>query len=581
VRAVDRPSDDGAAFVLEWPKSPSEGPGVAYVVEVAEDPADFEAGKHKTLPAVPADKSFKSDQPKYFGYAKANVDTHFTEVEPARLYPPDERKSPTYHERRALGAMLKWVNGAIALIEAPAKAERQFRRDLRAHARLRSKLLGKNGEPSEKDLRWAEGLIEAFRAHDVEPLQAALDAIPAATAEPLQMTRRAWLLRAIAILEAPAAAETASEDGLAAYPDLADEVADDDHELSESEAESVALLTRLLSERRVGALRVQHLWLARKLAHLTKREQKREEAERRKVAARTYYCRLAIVRDGEKAYVSRDGEPAVFSVAARPNLFKRYKLNNLVFALLFSAGVLLFIRLARRNPNLFIRKIGGLEAVEEAIGRATEMGRPAYFVHGLGGMSGLATIASVNILSRVARRAGDYGTRVRVTNVDPIVTAVSQEVVQQAYTEAGRPDAYNADDVSLMARDQFSYSAAVTGLMVREQPAAIFLMGSFAAESLLLAETGASTGAIQIAGTDSYTQLPFFVTTCDYTLIGEELYAASAYLSREPKMLGSLRGQDVGKAFIMVALVVGTLLLTLHAKWGLGLDWLANLFKAP
>jgi hypothetical protein len=115
--------------------------------------------------------------------------------------------------------------------------------------------------------------------------------------------------------------------------------------------------------------------------------------------------------------------------------------------------------------------------------------------------------------------------------------------------------------------------------MVREQPGAIFLLGSFAAESLLLAENGASTGAIQVAGTDAYTQLPFFITTCDYTLIGEELYAASAYLSREPRLLGSLRGQDVGKAFLMLVIVVVPVILTVAVwqKWDFG--WLLGFFS--
>jgi hypothetical protein len=96
-------------------------------------------------------------------------------------------------------------------------------------------------------------------------------------------------------------------------------------------------------------------------------------------------------------------------------------------------------------------------------------------------------------------------------------------------------------------------------------------MGSFFAEALLLTETGASTGAIQIAGTDSDHQLPFFVTTCDYTLIGEELYAASAYLSREPIQVGTLRGQDIGKALILGVLCIGTIVATLgvifDAQW--------------
>ncbi len=55
-----------------------------------------------------------------------------------------------------------------------------------------------------------------------------------------------------------------------------------------------------------------------------------------------------------------------------------------------------------------------------------------------------------------------------------------------------------------------------------------FIKGYFYAESLLMAETSYNVGAINIAGTTAVTQLPFFIVSCDYTLIGEELYAASA-----------------------------------------------------
>ncbi|MEI7835102.1 MAG: DUF6754 domain-containing protein [Planctomycetota bacterium] len=307
--------------------------------------------------------------------------------------------------------------------------------------------------------------------------------------------------------------------------------------------------------------------------------QDRKKEQARVQAAREWYFRVAATDGGEKAYAGGASGPTVVSAEARPNLFKRYKFNNLIFAGLFSVVVLAFIWLAQRKGDLFIRRIAGLDAVDEAIGRATEMGRPVYFVHGLGGVGDLSTMAALTILGRIARRAAEYDTRVRVMNCDPIVTAVSQEVVQQAYTQAGRPDAYNPDEVSLISSEQFAYVAAVGGLMVRERPAAIFMIGYFYAESLYLAETGASTGAIQIAGTDAYTQLPFFITTCDYTLIGEELYAASAYLSREPRMLGSLRGQDVGKVFLMAAIVVVTAVLTVTAWAGESLPWLENLFK--
>jgi hypothetical protein len=215
-----------------------------------------------------------------------------------------------------------------------------------------------------------------------------------------------------------------------------------------------------------------------------------------------------------------------------------------------------FISHARKNPNLYLRRIAGLEAVDEAIGRATEMGKPVLFVHGLAGMDAISTIAAVNILSKIAGRIAEYESKLLVPNYDPIVMSVSQEVVKEAYLKAGRPDAYREDSVFYVTYDQFSYVSAIEGIMMREKPATNFMMGYFYAEALLLAETGSTTGAIQIAGTDAYTQLPFFIPTCDYTLMGEELYAASAYLSREPLLLGSIKGQDILKLLLMVLLIV-------------------------
>jgi hypothetical protein len=93
-------------------------------------------------------------------------------------------------------------------------------------------------------------------------------------------------------------------------------------------------------------------------------------------------------------------------------------------------------------------------------------------------------------------------------------------------------------------------------------------MGAFYAESLILAETGNRIGAIQLAGTANLTQLPFFVAACDYTLIGEEFFAASAYLSGEPDQLGSLKGQDVGKIIVGAGIVGGVAAATLASLSG-------------
>ena len=240
---------------------------------------------------------------------------------------------------------------------------------------------------------------------------------------------------------------------------------------------------------------------------------------------------------------------------------------------LFSVVVVYSIYHARRGKEIFIRRIPGLEAVDEAIGRATEMGRPILYVLGLGGVSDVATIASMNILSQVARKTADYEMPLRVPCNDPIVLNVVREMVRTAYVNEGRPDAYQEDDIFFLTDSQFAYAAGVDGMMIREKPAAIFMQGTFFAESLILAETGNSVGAIQIAGTDSDSQLPFFIAACDYTLIGEELYAASAYLSREPMLIGSLRGQDYGKLIIFGALIIGVIFERI------GITWMTTFFQ--
>lgn len=225
-------------------------------------------------------------------------------------------------------------------------------------------------------------------------------------------------------------------------------------------------------------------------------------------------------------------------------------------------AILALVLVARSGRDMRIRKIAGLEVIDEAVGRATEMGKSCLFVPGIQDINDIQTIAGLTVLSRVAEVSAEYGARVQVPTSRALVMTAGRETVQAAFLTAGRPDAYREDDVYYVTDEQFGYVAYVTGLMVREKPAACFFMGAFFAESLILAETGNSIGAIQVAGTAMASQLPFFVASCDYTLIGEEFFAASAYLSKDPDQLGSLKGQDLAKVLGALVLIGGCLLAT-------------------
>ncbi len=263
-----------------------------------------------------------------------------------------------------------------------------------------------------------------------------------------------------------------------------------------------------------------------------------------------------------------------------------YPLAKLVMAILllaFFALVLYYTARARRGGDIYVRPIGGLAAMNEAVGRATEMGRPVLYVPGMGDVDNIQTIAAVVILSGVAKLAASYDTRTIVPIRSPMLFPVAEETVRNAFADAGRPDSFNRDDVRFLSNDQFAFTAGVTGIMLRERPVTNIYMGAFWAESLILAETGFLSGAIQIAGTANVSQLPFFVAACDYTLIGEELYAASAYISKNPELLGSLRASDVAKVATAAAILLGTLAASLpdldrllHSA--LGLPSFADLF---
>ncbi|MGD9401166.1 MAG: hypothetical protein PVF95_02740 [bacterium] len=272
-----------------------------------------------------------------------------------------------------------------------------------------------------------------------------------------------------------------------------------------------------------------------------------------------YFYRLRFVTGTDTSLTAVAG-PA----AARSNWFRTYRINALVLFGLMFALVVFYVDAAKKGKKLYIRKIPGLNAIDEAVGRATEMGKKMLYIPGILSLSEIQTIASLSILGYVAKLAAVYGAELEVPNIDPLTFSAARENVKQAYLEAGKPDQFKEDTVTYITYDQFAYAAAVTGKMVRERPATNFLIGAFFAESLILAETGQSTGAIQIAGTSYVTQLPFFVTTCDYTLMGEELFAASAYLSREPTLLGSIKAQDITKAILIIIMFLGIILLAFN-----------------
>jgi hypothetical protein len=242
-------------------------------------------------------------------------------------------------------------------------------------------------------------------------------------------------------------------------------------------------------------------------------------------------------------------------------------------ALAMAGALTVLTRQARTHgESMYIRRIAGVDAIDEAVGRSTEMGRPVLYVTGTEDISNIQTIASLLVLGHVARVTAEYDTEITVANCYPITMTVAEEIVRQGFTDAGRPDAHRPENVLFISSEQFAYAAGINSIILRDRPATNIYLGRFFAESLILAETGYVTKAIQIAGTAEVTQLPFFIAACDYTIIGEELYAVGAYLSREPRLLAMLKSTDLLKVGLMVLLLVGAGAATAHHITGGGAD---------
>src|SRR3989442_6634053 len=126
-----------------------------------------------------------------------------------------------------------------------------------------------------------------------------------------------------------------------------------------------------------------------------------------------------------------------------------------VLFVVFSALVIYGICRARVGATLYVRPITGLKAVDEAIGRATELGRKILYIPGIQDMTDIQTIASMAVLGHVSRQTAIYGADLDVPNMDPLTYTAARETVRQSYLESGRPDAWRESIVTYVTAEQW------------------------------------------------------------------------------------------------------------------------------
>jgi len=253
---------------------------------------------------------------------------------------------------------------------------------------------------------------------------------------------------------------------------------------------------------------------------------------------------------------------------------KYYVRRGLFLAIVGS--LLTGIWLAHRGKVLPSRDIPGLLAMEEAVARATEMGRPTLFTVGGGtDLKRVQLYASMPLLREVSRMSGELDNRLLVPTCYPETMPVHINAIRDGYSDAHALESFRADDVRFFPGGLFFFAMGAMGWMLEERPAACFYFGYWVADSLMFSETGQTIQAMQIAGTDQLPQIPFFVVSCDYTIIGEEYWAASAKLSGDPQLQGCLGAQDLFKLVVLLLIVAGCV----ACIWPTCAEWVADVRK--
>lgn len=239
------------------------------------------------------------------------------------------------------------------------------------------------------------------------------------------------------------------------------------------------------------------------------------------------------------------------------------RIPTLCVVILTSLVFYIFQSRAKAGKLPKIRTLPAVKALEEAVGRASEMGRPVLFNPGYGKLdsdNGPMIIAGLTILKYVSEICVRNGVRLITAVGIPEALAMIHEIIREAYTAGGKKEEFKPEDIIYVSNQIISYEANTISIMRRENVASAIMTGCFWHEVILLAEAGAEMGALQIGGSARVTNIPYFAILFDYSLLGEEIYAASAVISRDENQLGSIEAADILKVLVSGFIIVGSLL---------------------
>jgi hypothetical protein len=175
-------------------------------------------------------------------------------------------------------------------------------------------------------------------------------------------------------------------------------------------------------------------------------------------------------------------------------------------------------------------------------------------------LQGGAAFIGLTILDRCARAASNSDRPPVTTSGDGVLTILSQDTLQSTYRSLATEQRYDPTNARLTGLTPMSYAAGAMPAIHDEHVTANFFTGHFGTEIALMTEAGERSRSLTVAGTDSIPAQAVLYAASDEPLLGEELYAAGAYLGANPAHSASLRMQDILRWVLVGAIVIGAIL---------------------
>ena len=233
-----------------------------------------------------------------------------------------------------------------------------------------------------------------------------------------------------------------------------------------------------------------------------------------------------------------------------------FALGLLVLAAILLLGLTLW---RRRSPASF-RLIGAYERLNRSVGLAVENGTRLHISLGRGNLftaRGGSALAGLAMLRRLAERTSVSDRPPVVTSGDASLAILSQDTLQSGSRAAGAEEQYRFSAGRLTGLTPFSYAAGAIPTIHDESVSANIILGDLGTESALLTEASDRANTNLIAASDNLSAQSIFYASAQDPLIGEELFAAGAYVGAGAAHDASLNVQDILRWLIILALIIG------------------------